>query len=835
MPRSTASGLASADGQAFVKDVICAVVEHPSLNVGSLTDSVATTLSPCPKNDRNNVIRNVALQQPKIHMAVKMMVKNLSSADRMAVQTQLKTQGNALKRSKLKNEYIKELDSLWGSRDAWLPPMYRSKRHEVPGFNILVSLRSISHKAEKLGIRLLSLWEDGGDLLEASRPKSGTQQPILTARSAEAANRDFHRRHTLPEPNETTNSDDEDADKEDPPVELGRVETAEKDYPSSPRSLSESGNNADGFANMGDFGHFGDLASDDNSDLGAELQFSMADVSIDSLSTTHKSAAPVPDATSDISVVVENDAEPLVAPFKVTTAIPDVVIVDDTGAESATGPPRVHPPSTSVALFLRIQEQLSNNVSLYDDVLWYTLWSAMPSSRELANRKIVLVDPLLLSIDAWQAGGTPLKLPEILCGKLALYTIYAPIHHRHSEHWTAVQAVVGASQVIVNHFDSSFSAQRSHCVKRLFDSLFSKACPGSEIEFVEAACPQQPDSVSCGIYTIDTIRRLVHGKCIPRHIDQEGERKSLLAMLPDQQALRATFERERGARLHSVEGRLSFNPTSSVSSNSQAPDPLAAQDGIAFSDLGKKLRTIAQRSTMVGLGFACTAPNDNTRRSAVFPDTTLDLVAHTSKRKRSPSPSQEEEERPSKHMALADWARALNKQVNGFARSDNVLEETAHRLVRTRLEETALEERLSAANARVRQATTALEESNEQVAAADFLEAVQEAARVSASRIERRAGGASQSKVLETINEGTVILTASLRGTGAGVATANEVHEGLARAEEALQAAITSATEETKALEATAARKREDEALLREQEGLKLVREGLAKIQSLLE
>lgn len=90
-------------------------------------------------------------------MATEIMVKDLSPEGKKALKTQLKIEKDVLKRLKRKSDYLNELDNLWGSRDAWLPPKYRGNRKETPGLNILVSLRSISHKAARLGIPLSSL------------------------------------------------------------------------------------------------------------------------------------------------------------------------------------------------------------------------------------------------------------------------------------------------------------------------------------------------------------------------------------------------------------------------------------------------------------------------------------------------------------------------------------------------------------------------------------------------------------------------------------------------------------------------------------------------------
>ncbi|WDK23758.1 hypothetical protein CGRA01v4_15050 [Colletotrichum graminicola] len=748
-------------------------------------------------------------------MATQMMVKNLSSADQKTLEIEIKTQRNALKRSKHKVNCIKELDSLWGSRDAWLPPRYRSKQHEIPGMNIVVSLRSITQKAIKLGVPLSSLWEDRGDLLEAAKLMSGNHPPILTARSAELANRDFFWHHSSAQAKQRAASRNEDSEMEDLPAQMCRHITAEQDPPSSPSPLWNHDNDDGGF--RGALGGFADLGSDNDSDLGGEFQFNVADLSLGSLSVTDENQIPIPEATPSNAVIIEDDA----GAFTIPT--PDINVIDVTDTDLAVGPPGLHLLPSSVALFLRIQEQLSNNVCLHDDVLWYTLWSAMPSAGELAHQKIILIDPLLLSIDAWLPDGTGLKLPEILHRKLEQCTIYAPVHHRDSGHWTAVQVLVGASHVAVNHFDPLFSARRSVRVKRLLDMLLREACPGSTIEFVEAACPQQLDSVSCGVYTIGVIRRLIGGKCIPRHMDQEEERKSLLAMLPDHQALQNTFDHERGARLYLRKGRLGVRPISSISSDSEAFSLEATR-------VGKSLIAMAQRRTLVRLSSPGMAPTDS-RPSLHPPAQTLDLVTHGRKRKRILS-SDEDDDRPTKHAALTDWALGVSKQASAFACSDDVLEQTRCRLLYTRHKEAVSEARLHAAIARVHETKAAVEESNEKVAATEFLDAVQQAARKSATLIAQHSSNASQSKIAEAINATTVLLTSALRGTGPSAATSGEVHEELARAKEALQGAMGSATAEMRALQASAVRKRQDEVLVRQQEGLQLVRDGLAQIQS---
>ncbi|KAK1564292.1 uncharacterized protein LY79DRAFT_530171 [Colletotrichum navitas] len=759
-------------------------------------------------------------------MAARIMVRNLNSPERKTLKTQIEIQRNALKRSKQKVDYLHELDRLWGSRDAWLPPRYRSKRNETPGLNIVVYLRSITQKALKLGIPLPSLWEDGGALLETSRHQAGNNPPILNARSAEVANREFSRYHSTSEDDPSATSSDRVTEIGDPPAEISRHGFAQEHHQSSPSPLFNSD------SDDGDFGAFGgvtDLDFDSDGgpgDLEDEIKFNAADLSLVSLSAVDENAAPTPEATPGIALIAQDDVQHLPVPTG-----PEVVLINDSDTDPVADPLGLHLLPSSVTLFLRIKEQLSNNVCLHDDVLWYALWSAMPSARQLAHRKIILVDPLLLSIDAWQPDGTGQQLPHVLLGKLDQCTIYAPVHHRNSGHWTTVQVTVGASRVTVNHFDSLYSAFRSLRVKRVFDRLFREACPGREIEFVEAACPQQLDSVSCGVYAVGVIRRLVDRKCVPRHMNQEEERKSLLAMLPDHQALCNTFDRERGARLHSRKGQLRLKSISSVSSDFRFSDE-AAQDRVTFLAVGKSLKAMAQHGTLIRLAPTSMAPH-NSRLSAHSPAQAPDLVTQMRKRKRSSSPPHEEDERPTKHRGLTDWAREVSKQASTFAWSDDVLDETTRRLLRTRHEQVACEGRLSEAIRRVGEAETALGESNERAAAAEFLDAVQHAARGSADRIIRRTGNGSLSKILETINASIVMLTAALGGPG--VATSGKAHEELAGAEKALQAATDSVTGERQGLQVIAARRQQDEALLRQQEGLKLVRDGLAKIQSWFE
>lgn len=314
-------------------------------------------------------------------------------------------------------------------------------------------------------------------------------------------------------------------------------------------------------------------------------------------------------------------------------------------------------------------------------------------------------------------------------------------------------------------------------------------------------------------------------------MDQKEERKSLLALLPNQQALNDVLERERGSRRHVVKGQLTFNLMASISSNPTAQISSTGQGCIEISGYGGELLKMAHRSTMAGLGSAWAA-STNARSSASLPNKTLGPMVHLRKRKRLPS---QDGGRPAKHLALPDWARGVSSQADAFTCSNDLVREVKHRLLRTKCEQAAREETLSAANSRVREATAALEDWNEQVAAADYLAAIQEAARVSATRFTRRAGDVLQSKILETINAGTTILTASLRGVGLRSMTPGETHEGLARAKEALQGAEKSAAAEKQVLKATASCRQKDERLLREQEGLQMVHKGLAIIQSLPE
>lgn len=318
---------------------------------------------------------------------------------------------------------------------------------------------------------------------------SATQQPILTVRSAEAASKAFSRRNNTPESNEAIQSDGNESDEQDQSIEAGRPDdTTEKDLSSPLAAFSDASIDDRDFKDMKAFDCFEDQGSDDDLGFGEEFQPTMADLRdvspSGSFAVSPQSATTrVPKMIPGIPRVID-DVGPLAQPPKVVTVKPDVVIIDD--VDPAIGSFEAELPPTGNALFLRIREQLENDVCLYDDVLWYSLWSAMPSARDLVDRNILLVDPLALSIDTWSPTEMHLKVPKVLRGKLAPYTIYTPIHHRRSEHWTAVQVVVSASRVTVSHFDSLFDSQRSLRVKELFDVMFRDVCPGSEIEFVEA-------------------------------------------------------------------------------------------------------------------------------------------------------------------------------------------------------------------------------------------------------------------------------------------------------------------------------------------------------------
>ncbi|SPJ90324.1 uncharacterized protein FTOL_13205 [Fusarium torulosum] len=180
-----------------------------------------------------------------------------------------------------------------------------------------------------------------------------------------------------------------------------------------------------------------------------------------------------------------------------------------------------------------IYSQLKGHRRLNDDTL-YIVSKAFELDLPPSNPPARILHPLWFKIDCKEI---PLGLRDI---PEPGERIYAPLHHESSGHWTL--CVIGfeldsesnadsnseSKSIRLDFYDSLKNGGRANGVKTFFTRWIEKRYPKYAATFHEPKSAQQKDGTSCGIFVLETMRRLIVSEDVTRTIKPMDVRENLL-------------------------------------------------------------------------------------------------------------------------------------------------------------------------------------------------------------------------------------------------------------------------------------------------------------------
>ncbi|CVL07135.1 uncharacterized protein FMAN_15282 [Fusarium mangiferae] len=507
-----ASGVQAEDEKAHVKRYIARVVDSspsPSENV-TAADIVSRNLQRLPSPDRRQVLDGLMKEAPKLK----------------GIQNEVREHRAHLHRATRRDAQLTYLDKAWGGRQNWANPTYMPRITEKVSISTTAPLTTITKLAVKHQIELPSLWQPGGELHDASFAYG---EHILTKDKAAAALRafklrigqldgpDLDARDNEPELSAPESEDEEDEEDEEEEEEQEEEEKEEQEEQEEQEEKEEKEEEEDRAAKrlkhavertpsveigrrvyIPAFDHRDELFSperqvprdDDDDDYYVDLP--------DGASSPHPrlSISPIRRHQSSASFIIDDD---VVAP------------VDEAEPSQTTSQ--------------RAQQQLRDpTAQLTDDVLNLLLQHITRTSRTPGAK---VLDPLYVQVDSQESHQPPAGLAR-LCESNKV--IYIPLHHQsQGGHWSL--AVLHPEQACIEHYDSLHSRQRESRIQGCFETMLDV----QSVQLSRMSCPQQADSINCGVFVVCFLGFLLNKLPFPTSLDPAPTRQKLLDMVVDPQ------------------------------------------------------------------------------------------------------------------------------------------------------------------------------------------------------------------------------------------------------------------------------------------------------------
>ncbi|KAJ3454229.1 hypothetical protein MRS44_018123 [Fusarium solani] len=108
-------------------------------------------------------------------------------------------------------------------------------------------------------------------------------------------------------------------------------------------------------------------------------------------------------------------------------------------------------------------------------------------------------------------------------------------------------------QALIVHYDSLWDSARETRVEALLQRLFHQALPASQFRFSSGSCPQQSDSVNCGVFVLAMLSCLLNNEAVPRSINVVDVRRRLVSLVPKAATSPGSQPRPAGATHDGVE------------------------------------------------------------------------------------------------------------------------------------------------------------------------------------------------------------------------------------------------------------------------------------------
>ncbi|KAG7001768.1 hypothetical protein FOFC_21004 [Fusarium oxysporum] len=204
----------------------------------------------------------------------------------------------------------------------------------------------------------------------------------------------------------------------------------------------------------------------------------------------------------------------------------------DITAQSSSEDKELERQNTLVSVAKRakvIYTQLKGNERLNDDTIYI-----ISQAFQLAftrNPPPRILDTMLFKIDEEKIPSQLKHTPK--SGEL----VYVPLHHQSSEHWTSCVLLFDyelgskVDSIRLNFYDSSKTDVRAEKVKAFFTKWTKECYPGSKFTFDQKETAQQNDKTSCGVFVLETIRRLIALDDVTRTIEPRDAKKRFLDMV----------------------------------------------------------------------------------------------------------------------------------------------------------------------------------------------------------------------------------------------------------------------------------------------------------------
>ncbi|KAF4441999.1 hypothetical protein F53441_11844 [Fusarium austroafricanum] len=117
--------------------------------------------------------------------------------------------------------------------------------------------------------------------------------------------------------------------------------------------------------------------------------------------------------------------------------------------------------------------------------------------------------------------------------------IYIPLHYNGAEYWTSCVLLLESdsepsseiNSIRLDFYDSSESEACAKKVNTFFTEWIQKHYPNSKLTLDQKEIAQQNDKTSCGVFVLETIRRLIASEDVTRTIELRDAKKCFLDMI----------------------------------------------------------------------------------------------------------------------------------------------------------------------------------------------------------------------------------------------------------------------------------------------------------------
>ncbi|KAH6879836.1 hypothetical protein B0T10DRAFT_464367 [Thelonectria olida] len=137
-----------------------------------------------------------------------------------------------------------------------------------------------------------------------------------------------------------------------------------------------------------------------------------------------------------------------------------------------------------------------------------------------------LLDPLWFEADADEK-----TLPQQLRDLHKDQILFFPIHHQDVGHWTLGVVDITLPAVRFDFYDSLSDNGRATAANVRFEKWLKEYGPSYDMKFQKKDCAQQNDGISCGIFVLTQLVRLLISEDISQPIEPTDARERLLSIL----------------------------------------------------------------------------------------------------------------------------------------------------------------------------------------------------------------------------------------------------------------------------------------------------------------